>query len=1594
MEQREKGRGNTWRKGRITQRILSLILSVCMAVVLLPVTAKAEDAVETPTFSVDDGTEFTGSQEITISCATDGATIYYTLDGSTPSSTAGKVYESPITIFVTSKVQAIAVKDGVASAVASATCTRTDVQLSGYCGKEGDNLTWVIDNSGTLTISGQGEMVDEVYGIWYMSTESNLVKKIVIQSGVTSLGKCAFRNCKLATEITIPDTVTSIGEKAFLNCQTITNITIPASVTSIGICAFGYCSALETITVDAGNTVYKSEGNCIIEINTNKLIAGCKTSTIPDSVTSIEAYAFYYMPINSNFTLPNSITSIGEAAFMYSETLTSITLPSSLKQIGNSAFWNCEKLTAVVIPASVESIGYRAFGSCTSLESVTFSEGSSLKSIGIQAFGWCKALESITIPASVENMGERCFNLCSGLTTVNIADGSGLNTIGDAPFYNCTALTTITMKDNGTFYTANGCLFEKNEDGSVKRLIYGFEVTLPTDEGYAVAAEDGNSRYVGRNGSFSFTVTPAAGYNKNVVVKANSSSLTAENGVYTISNITANQTVTLEGAGECTHEGATFSLVESNTKHKCSLCDKVLDHQFVLNNENPAQHKCSACGYAEAHAEIQYQANDSAHTISASCSECGDLGTITLAAPAGYLSYTGEAKAATVSGAISGITTPDITYAKSDGTDLGTTAPKDAGTYTASITLGEGDGAKTVSVTYEITKAAASVGTVPSAKPDLTYNGNAQALVVAESNVTGGTWQYSTSQNGTYSSTIPAGKDAGEYSVWYKVVGDDNHSDTTPVEIKVTIAPLTITNENTTINLGTPLTYTGAEQTQSIASVTVGTLILGAEDYTVSGNTGTDARNDYILTVKGTGNFTGTATETFPISKKSLTGTNQALLVKTNQEKEITYDLSKLLPEGVTGETTYAVGTISNDKGVLSSDPANADISDGKLTLHVASVADADQTAIVQITFTNSNYAISAATLTIKTTDKTPVTLSGVTCGNRVYNAAAYAYTGTPVWKTAEGEIAVGETTVTYYKADNLSTPVEAPTNVGSYLAVFTITSDDYVGSETYNFEITKAQITVAAKDKNIYVGDAVPNLTTPVSGTDYSVTGLCGTDALGGTAAMSYGQEPDNTKDGTYEILISGLTAPEGDNYTIIFTNGTLTITTKPSGGGGSSSGGSTGGGSSSGGSTGEVTTGKDSGSNVTTTTSPTEVQVENGTASATVKAANVTEAIKQAADNQSAEIVFTVSEKDTGNADNIQLTMTTSDVKQILDKTDADLVVATTAGDVILPQEVLKEAVSAAGGNTITIEIDKVTMPTDVQKEAAGENSYIVEVTIASQNKAITTFGGNTLRIRLEIPAALVGKDVAVIHIAEDGKTEKMPGKTITEGTKQYYEFTTTYLSTFALVDNSTIEEETPAVTAPKKGTLLTDSKTKMVYKVTKSGTTGGTVQFVKTKNTKAKTVAIPDKVTIDGITYKVTSIAANALKNNKTVTTVTIGKYVTSIGSNAFYGCSKLKKVTIGKSVTTIGSKAFYKCTSLTSITIPSKVTKIGNYAFKGCTKLKTIKINTTLLTTKTVSQYAFSGVSTSAVVKVPKSKNKTYKKLLVKKGLSKKVTIKNL
>ena len=192
-------------------------------------------------------------------------------------------------------------------------------------------------------------------------------------------------------------------------------------------------------------------------------------------------------------------------------------------------------------------------------------------------------------------------------------------------------------------------------------------------------------------------------------------------------------------------------------------------------------------------------------------------------------------------------------------------------------------------------------------------------------------------------------------------------------------------------------------------------------------------------------------------------------------------------------------------------------------------------------------------------------------------------------------------------------------------------------------------------------------------------------------------------------------------------------------------------------------------------------------------------------------------------------------------------------------------------------------------------------------------------------------------------------------------------------------------------KKGTSIKDPATQTIFRVTKAGVITKTVEYVL-PNSNAKKVVIPDKIVVNGVTYKVTSVADSAFKSNENVEQVTIGTNVKTIGRNAFSGCKNLEEVTLSKNVTKIEDKAFYKCTKLKKITLPSKVNKIGKQAFYGCKNLKNITIKTTKLTSNKVGSKAFKNISSKATIKVPKSKLKAYKKLLKAKGVSSKAKIK--
>lgn len=206
--------------------------------------------------------------------------------------------------------------------------------------------------------------------------KSNL-KTVVLTSG-PSIKDYAFSNCDSLASVTIGNGVTSIGYRAFYGCQSLTSITIPDSVTSIGSYAFRNCDSLTSVYITdmaswctikfedvAANPLWKA-GNLYLN---GELVTAL---VIPDDVTFIEDYVFYYYDSLTSVIISDSVTSIGEGAFSCCTSLTSVTIGNSIAFIGEGAFSSCTSLTSITIPDSVTSIGDSAFLNCDSLTSVIF----------------------------------------------------------------------------------------------------------------------------------------------------------------------------------------------------------------------------------------------------------------------------------------------------------------------------------------------------------------------------------------------------------------------------------------------------------------------------------------------------------------------------------------------------------------------------------------------------------------------------------------------------------------------------------------------------------------------------------------------------------------------------------------------------------------------------------------------------------------------------------------------------------------------------------------------------------------------------------------------------------------------------------------------------------------------------------------------------------------------------------------------------------------------------------------------------------------------------------------------------------------------
>ena len=582
--------------------------------------------------------------------------------------------------------------------MAPMTVLAATVEASGKFGASGSNLTWSLDSDGVLTVSGSGAMEDfaSVSKVpWY--SKRTKIKTVVIESGVTNIGKDAFYGISTLANATISDTVTSIGNRAFSNS---------------GLTNFEFS--------DAGNL--KTIGNSAF--NSTKI----KSMVIPDGVTTLGSYVFGYGPIQS-VTIPASVTSIGNYFFEETSSLNEVIFLGNKEpeNVGDTVFLSCSSLAYVSVPADYEGDTFSNMKVAKAVASVAevngqgfatladaISEAQSINGAVLKLLSHISIDSGITIESgnfTIDLNGKELFSNGYFLLRIDGADVTIVDSSGGGIF-NATndqgniVLEVLSGSANilgGTFNSAgypatvrDGTLKLTGKDfvlnGNLRIGWYGGNVDLSActaDEVRIQACADGLQASAitlpDGWGLFETDGTPCINFVKNDIYVAKA-------GFKVTASVNPAEGGTVEGAGTYS-SGATVNLIASAAN----------GYRFVDWIENGEEVSASAVYTFTASKNRELTANFEIvpHThsftytaggsrIVATCvaGDCplenGIGGMLTISAPAD-LYVDGTAKEATIENNLvdTSVAISDITYSAPYGLP-----PKDAGTYTASVTVG------------------------------------------------------------------------------------------------------------------------------------------------------------------------------------------------------------------------------------------------------------------------------------------------------------------------------------------------------------------------------------------------------------------------------------------------------------------------------------------------------------------------------------------------------------------------------------------------------------------------------------------------------------------------------------------------------------------------------------------------------------------------------------------------------------------------------------------------------------------------------------------------------------------------------------------
>ncbi|MBO5010294.1 MAG: leucine-rich repeat protein, partial [Clostridia bacterium] len=382
----------------------------------------------------------------------------------------------------------------ITSFAAEATTPAAEETTILYSGACGTNLTWQIDDTGTLTIDGTGAM--ETYSAgsapWYAYRTQitscafqycTNVLNVTIGNSTTTIGIQSFAGLKKVNAIIVPDSVTTIGSGAFNGCSSLKEITLPFVGSSrnryYNHNLFGYIFGTDTYTggkkttqyylnngeqsvefyiptsltkvtiTDASSIYYGAFSNCseIVELNLN------------DEITNVEDYAFYNLGMIKKST--NDFVVSGKILLSYKGASTQIAIPDGIRIIAPRAFYNNKNIGTITLDDDTSYIGAYAFYNCTSalvnvprisgtlnIESNGFTNTASVKYLDKSSYTNGNDTYYYTVDSEGNAIIVGCSTTSTNITLPNTLGGYTVTTVGYKGMANCTTLTGVTIPNN------------------------------------------------------------------------------------------------------------------------------------------------------------------------------------------------------------------------------------------------------------------------------------------------------------------------------------------------------------------------------------------------------------------------------------------------------------------------------------------------------------------------------------------------------------------------------------------------------------------------------------------------------------------------------------------------------------------------------------------------------------------------------------------------------------------------------------------------------------------------------------------------------------------------------------------------------------------------------------------------------------------------------------------------------------------------------------------------------------------------------------------------------------------------------------------